>query len=86
MRVPIVSGESRRDFARTGAPAMANTVFMPTVRSSVLLPDMLEPLIRITRVELSSVIELRMHFAVPKSGWPSSSPEKKAPVMSGGES
>jgi len=76
MRVPMVSGESRRDFARTGAPAMANTVLMPTVRSSVLFPDMLEPLIKVTRVELSRITELRMHFAAGRSGWPSSSPEK----------
>ena len=30
--------------ARTGAPASASTALMPTVRSSVLLPDMFEPL------------------------------------------
>src|SRR4051812_48356381 len=80
MRVPIVRGESHRDFARTGAPAIASTVLIPTVRSSVLFPDMLDPLMRMMRVELSSVTELRMHFAAAKSGWPSSSPEKKAAV------
>ena len=30
--------------ARTGAPAIASTTLTPTVRSSVLLPDMFEPL------------------------------------------
>ena len=33
---------------RTGAPASASTTLMPTVRSSVLLPDMFEPLTMIT--------------------------------------
>ena len=37
------SGERRSETARTGAPARARTVLMPTVRSNVLLPDMLEP-------------------------------------------
>ena len=39
------SGESRQSpCARTGAPACASTALRPTVRSSVLLPDMFEPL------------------------------------------
>ena len=41
---PTASGDRRSDCARTGAPASASTVLMPTVRSSVLLPDMFEPL------------------------------------------
>ena len=36
----------RRLRARTGAPAEARTEFTPMVRSSVLLPAMLEPLIK----------------------------------------
>jgi hypothetical protein len=41
---PIVSGEIRSEPARTGAPASASTALTPTVRSSVLFPDMFEPL------------------------------------------
>ena len=41
---PIASGESRSRRARTGAPVSARTALTPTVRSSVLLPDMFEPL------------------------------------------
>ena len=41
---PTASGESRSRLARTGKPARAITVATPTVRSSVLLPDMFEPL------------------------------------------
>ena len=44
MLAPICTGVSCSDAARTGAPAIASTVLMPTVRSSVLLPDMFEPL------------------------------------------
>ena len=47
---PRASGESRSRAARTGAPASASTALMPTVRSSVLLPDMFEPLTIRTRV------------------------------------
>ena len=41
---PTASALMRSDAARTGAPACASTALMPTVRSSVLLPDMFEPL------------------------------------------
>ena len=41
---PIASGEMRSRRARTGAPASASTALMPTVLSSVLLPDMFDPL------------------------------------------
>ena len=34
----------RNAAARTGAPACASTALRPTVRSSVLFPDMFEPL------------------------------------------
>ena len=46
---PIASGDSRSRAARTGAPASASTALTPTVRSSVLLPDMFEPLTTSTR-------------------------------------
>jgi hypothetical protein len=35
--------------ARTGAPIKARTTFTPTVRRSVLFPDMLDPLTRSIR-------------------------------------
>ena len=47
---PICNGVSCKRRARTGAPAIASTVLMPTVRSSVLFPDMFEPLTSSTRV------------------------------------
>ncbi len=43
-RVPREIGDSDKAFPRIGAPAKAMTAFMPTVRKSVLLPDMLDPL------------------------------------------
>src|SRR5438552_1798896 len=49
MEAPTLSGDKRSDCARTGAPAKANTALVPTLRSSVLLPDMLEPLTTYTR-------------------------------------
>ena len=49
MEAPTASGESRSRLARTGAPACASTALMPSVRSMVLLPDMLEPLTTSTR-------------------------------------
>ena len=41
---PIARGDSVRSAARTGAPASASTTLTPTPRSSVLLPDMFDPL------------------------------------------
>ena len=42
---PIASGDSAQVArARTGAPASASTTLTPTPRSSVLLPDMFDPL------------------------------------------
>ena len=46
---PKVSGDRRRRAARTGAPISARTALTPTERSSVVLPDMLEPLTISTR-------------------------------------
>ena len=37
-------GRQRSEAARTGAPASASTALIPTVRSSVLFPDMFDPL------------------------------------------
>ena len=45
----MVSGVSRNRHARTGAPACASTALTPTVRKSVLLPDMFDPLTTSTR-------------------------------------
>ncbi len=47
---PTASGVSVSAAARTGAPAIASTTLTPTVRSSVLLPDMFEPLTISSRV------------------------------------
>ena len=41
---PIASGDSVSRRAHTGPPASASTALTPTVRSSVLLPDMFDPL------------------------------------------
>ena len=47
---------------------MARTVLMPTARMSVLLPDMLEPLMRRTLVSPQTLTSLRTHFAVGNEG------------------
>ena len=78
----VVDADARADLqrrepqtlARTGAPAIASTVLMPTVRSSVLLPDMFEPLISSTRVSPRSLTSLRTQrraaAADGRSTWP----------------
>ena len=71
MDAPTASGESRSRRARTGAPACASTAFTPSVRSSVLLPDMFEPLTTSTR----SAARPGAHRCAPRgprgiSGWP----------------
>ena len=49
---------------------MARTALMPTVRRSVLLPDMLEPLTSRTRVSPQMSTSLRTHCAAGMRGWP----------------
>jgi len=49
IEAPAETGASLSLDARTGAPASARTALVPTVRSRVLLPDMLEPLTTRTR-------------------------------------
>ena len=44
MEAPTANEDILKRLARTGAPAWASTALIPTVRSRVLLPDMLEPL------------------------------------------
>ena len=39
-------GESKSDFANTDEPIIAKTIFTPTLRRNVLLPAILEPVIR----------------------------------------
>jgi len=46
---PRTSGDSRSRRAATGAPASPSTTLTPTERSSVLFPDMFEPLTTSTR-------------------------------------
>lgn len=67
---PTCNGVSRRLQARTGAPAIASTALIPTVRSSVLLPDIFEPLTRSTRVESKRRTLLRMQVPDGISGCP----------------
>ena len=72
---------SRR--ARTGAPASASTTLTPTVRSSVLLPDMFEPLTTITcGAPPPSRTSLR-HARSPRasSGCASASASNSGPVV-----
>ena len=81
---PIATGDSRRDSARTGAPASAITVFTPTVRSNVLLPDMFDPLTIIAcRAPgwLQSETELRTHWSDGSSGWPRPWPLEESAVL-----
>ena len=62
---------------RTGAPAIASTVLMPTVRSSVLLPDMFEPLTTSSCVGGTQETSLGTTRAAGISGWPSPRPSKR---------
>src|ERR1039458_8843514 len=78
MLAPTRSGVSWKSRARTGAPAMASTTFIPTARSSVLLPDMLEPLTSRTRVSPRMLTSLRTQRTDGTSGCPSSSPSNDA--------
>jgi len=43
MLVQMSTGVRRMDVAQTGPPACASTTLVPMARSSVLLPDMFEP-------------------------------------------
>ena len=82
----MASGVSRRRLARTGAPASASTAFTPTVRSSVLLPDMFDPLTTSTDgpspcPSPASRTSFRTLVSRGISGCPSASPSKqRAPV------
>ena len=68
---PSTSAESRSRRAATGAPASASTTLTPTDLSSVLFPDMFEPLTTITR---GPPLPRRTSFLTPTaaaiSGWP----------------
>ena len=68
---PTDRRDSRSALARTGAPASASTTLVPTERSSVLLPDMFEPLTISTRVAPPIATSLRMQRTSGMSGWPS---------------
>ena len=70
---PIVSGESRSLPGPDRAPAKARTALIPTVRSSVLLPDMFEPLTIKTCVGSPSTMSFRTQPGSGSSGWPSAS-------------
>ena len=67
---PSETGVSVSDVARTTPPARASTAFTPTDRSSVLFPDMFEPLMMSTRGPDSppSVTSLRTHRSTGMSG------------------
>ena len=56
---------------------MARTVLMPTARMRVLLPDMLEPLMRRARVSPAMPMSLRTHLAAGMRGWPRASASKE---------
>src|SRR3989442_6972871 len=60
--------ETRMRFARTGAPANARAALTPTVLSSVLLPDIFEPLIMRTGRSRLSLTEFGTHCANGKRG------------------
>ena len=82
MDAPTASGDIRSRLARTGAPAWASTAFTPSVRSSVLLPDMFEPLTTNTRGPAGASppmrTSLRTTRASSMSGWPMASASSKA--------
>ena len=66
---PTDSGVIRSFRARTGAPACASTTLTPSVRSSVLLPDMFDPLTTSTCGEPPNRASLRTACAAGSSGW-----------------
>ena len=64
---------------------MASTVLMPTVRNSVLLPDMFEPLTSSTRVAPEMSTSLHTRTAAGINGWPKSTAWKDAaPAVNSG--
>ena len=77
---PTTSAEIRSRRAVTGAPARASTTLTPTDRSSVLFPDMFEPLTMITR---GPPPPRRTSFLTPTvaaiSGWPRPSASYSGP-------
>ena len=68
MEAPTETTESLSRRARTVAPAIASTALTPMARSSVLFPDMLEPLTSKRRVARLSETSLQTHFAAGMSG------------------
>ena len=61
-------GGSRRFVGETGAPAWAKMMFRPTARSSVLLPDMFEPVTRTNVPDGPISTSLRLHLSSAMSG------------------
>ncbi len=80
MEAPTDSGEMIRLRARTGAPASASTALMPTARSSVLLPDMFEPLTTYRLQRRPKCHGVAYAPVVGSRGWPSDSPSKPRPL------
>ncbi len=72
MEAPTDSAGNRMKVARTGAPMVASSVFTPTARNRVLLPDMFEPLTSRIRPAPPRLRLLRTHAAPDSSGCPMS--------------
>ena len=75
---PTDRADKRSDVARTGAPASASTVLIPTVRNSVLLPDMLDPLTTSSCVSVPRWMSFATILSDGNSGWPSFTPSNSA--------
>jgi hypothetical protein len=78
--VPTESGDRRSARARTGAPACASTALTPIVRSSVLFPDMFDPLTTSTAASAARRTSLPTHCARGSSGWPSAVASNSGPL------
>src|SRR4029078_11096197 len=71
MLLHTAHGGIRNDAAHTGAPAWASTVLIPIARSSVLFPDMFEPVIRSSLPDGPTSTSLLTRHASGISGCPS---------------
>ena len=69
-------GERVSVFANTDEPIMAKTIFTPTLRRNVLLPAILEPVIRFIWFTPSVEKLFLTNFSTGIIGWPKSSAVK----------
>ena len=82
----MARGVIRSRPARTGAPASASTALTPTVRNSVLLPDMFDPLMTSAWRSPPRETLLRTQADPAIKGCPTRSASNQAPAPAGATS